>query len=254
DLLRRVGGFDAALPCREDHELGIRLLAMGAELRFAPAALAWHCDGTTLDGSLRRARLEGRGDVAIARRHPDLAAAMPFAGPRTPPWVERLAFDRPHATDHVAAVLRRALDVLERGHFRRRFRRLYGLLRGYWYWRGVAEETGSLDELEALLRLPGAREGRVIDLDLRRGLREAESILEARRPAGARLQVGPWWVGYLPPMPGAEPLRGRHLRPALAGPLAAAYVQALALDGALPEADLARPVPLLPVQERQHAG
>ncbi len=253
-LLARAGGFDPALPCREDHELGIRLLAVGAELRFAPEALAWHCDGTTLDGSLHRARLEGRGDVAIARRHPDLAAAMPFAGPRTPPWVERLAFDRPHATDHVVAALRRALDLLERGRFRRRFRRLYGLLRGYWYWRGVAEEAGSLEEFEALLRLPGAREGRVLDLDLARGLTHAEAVLDAQRPAGARLQVGPWWVGYLPPLPGAEPLRGRHLRPALAGPLASAYVQALALDGALPGGDLARPVPALTLEERHHAG
>jgi glycosyltransferase involved in cell wall biosynthesis len=252
-LLARAGGFDPALPCREDHELGIRLLALGAELRFAPAALAWHRDGTTLDGSFRRARLEGRGDVAIARRHPDLAAAMPFAGARTPPWVEWLAFDRPHATDHVAAALRRGLAVLERGRFRRRFRRLYGLLRGYWYGRGVAEEAGSLEEFEALLHLPAPREGRVLDLDLARGLARAEAHLDARSPAGARLQVGPWWVGYLPPLPGAEPLRGRHLRPALAGPLAAPYLRALALAGAIPDGDLGLPLPAADLRERQHA-
>jgi hypothetical protein len=252
-LYARVGGFDPALRCREDHELGIRLLALRAEIRFAPAAVAWHRDATTLDDSFRRARLEGRADVAIARRHPDLAASLPFAGPRTPPWVERLAFDRPHATDHVAATLRRALRLLERGRFRRRFRKLYGLLRGYWYWRGVAEEAGSLEAFEALLRLPAPREGRVVDLDLARGLKRAEELLDARRPAGARLAVGPWWVGYLPPIPGAEPLRGRHLRPALAGPLAAPYLRALALAGAIRDGDLGRAFPSAVLREVQHA-
>jgi len=253
DLLASAGGFDAALACREDHELGIRLLALGAELRFAPDALAWHHDATTLEGSFRRARLEGRGDVAIARRHPDLAPAMPFATPRTPPWVDRLAFDRPHGTDPFATGLLRVLRMLERGRFRRRYRRLYALLRGYWYWRGVAEEAGSLDEFEALLRLPAPRDGRVLDLDLSRGLTRAEELLDARRPAGARLQVGSWWVGYLPPSPGAEPLRGRHLRPALAGPLAGPYLQALALDGAIPDGDLSLPLPTGDLQERPHA-
>ena len=218
-----------------------------------PAALAWHRDGTTLEGSFRRARMEGRGDVAIARRHPDLTAEMPFAGPRTPPWTERLAFDRPHATDHAAAALLRALRVLEGGRFRRRFRRLYGLLRGYWYWRGVAEEAGSREEFEALLHLPAPREGRVLDLDLVRGLARAEAMLDALRPAGARLQVGPWWVGYLPPVPGAEPLRGRHLRPALAGPLAVTYLQALALTGAIPDGDLGLALPTGDLEPR-HAG
>jgi glycosyltransferase involved in cell wall biosynthesis len=253
DLYARVGGFDPALRCREDHELGIRLLALRAEIRFAPGggglAPRRHHAGRLLPA----ARQEGRADVAIARRHPDLAAALPFAGPRTPPWVERLAFDRPHATDHVAAALRRALRPLERGRFRRRFRKLYGLLRGYWYWRGVAEEAGSLEAFEALLRLPAPREGRVVDLDLARGLKRAEELLDARRPAGARLQVGPWWVGYLPPIPGAEPLRGRHLRPALAGPLASPYLRALALAGAIRDADLGRTFPSAVLREVQHA-
>jgi len=252
-LLARAGGFDPALRCREDHELGIRLLALSAEFRFVPAAVAWHRDGTTLEGSFRRARLEGRGDVAIAHRHTDLAGLLPFASQRTPAWVERLAFDRPHGTDPVAGGLLRALHLLERGRFRRRFRRLYGLLRGYWYWRGVAEEAGSLEDFEALLRLPAPREGRVVDLDLARGLARAEATLDTVRPAGARLQVGPWWVGYLPAIPGAEPLRGRHLRPALGGPLAAPYLHALALAGAVPEGEVGLPFSSFDLRERQHA-
>ncbi|HEX5042467.1 MAG TPA: glycosyltransferase family 2 protein [Candidatus Polarisedimenticolaceae bacterium] len=253
-LLARAGGFDPALPCREDHELGIRLLALSAEFRFVPGALAWHRDGTTLEGSFRRARLEGRGDVAIARRHPDLAAVLPFALPRTPPWVERLAFDHPRPAAPIAAALTRALRALEGGRFRRRYRRLYALLREYAYWRGVAEETGSLEELEALLRVPAPREGRVLDLDLAHGLRRAEGLLDAWRPAGARLQVGPWWVGYLPALPGAEPLRGRHLRPALSGSLAVPYLQALALAGAVPGGDLGLPLPFPDRAEHRHAG
>ena len=79
--LWEVKDFDEALECHEDYELGLRLIAAGARLRYVSEAAGWHHEHTTLEGALRRKRDEGRADVVLAGRHPDLAPVLPLSAP-----------------------------------------------------------------------------------------------------------------------------------------------------------------------------
>jgi hypothetical protein len=51
-----------------------------------------------------------------------------------------------------------------------------------------------------------------IDLNLEDGLGRLERLLDAARPAGARVLMGTTELGRIHAEPGAEPLRGPHLR------------------------------------------
>ncbi|HKI00686.1 MAG TPA: glycosyltransferase [Thermoanaerobaculia bacterium] len=233
-LFARVGGFAAGLRCREDFELGVRLLAAGADLAFAPCAVACHFDGTGLDASLQRARQEGRGDARIGARHPHLLPALELS--RAPAPLARLAIGGQVLGGQilggpVAAILRRGLDVLETARLRRRWRGLYGALRGYWYWRGVAEETGSRHALRKLLARAPAAGAEGFPIDLRPGIAAAESILDRERPRGLRILYDGQEIGAVACQPGAEPLRGAHLRRLLAERMPAPVRAALALAG-----------------------
>ncbi|UCC64447.1 MAG: glycosyltransferase family 2 protein, partial [Anaerolineae bacterium] len=174
-LFARVGGFDPTLRCREDYEFGLRVLKAGVSFTFAAGALAYHYETSDLDRSFQRIRQEGRADVQIGRRHPELRWSLPLAHLEVPcsrlRYVLRMfAFRQPRAGDALAARLRRALDLLEWARLRGRWQRLYRQLRDYWYWRGVAEQVGSRQALASFLQggpiRPGD-EGLEIELDLR---------------------------------------------------------------------------------------
>jgi len=242
-LFARVGGFDAAFgpdASHEDWELGIRLLKADARLTYIADAAAWHHDRTNLDRSYRRARQDGKGDVLIGQLHPELRPALPLAtrGPAPRPVesaVRALAFRAPAAGDALARLARRALDVLESLRLRRAWRKLNGATRRYWYWRGVADALGSQAELDRFLaygRGPESTES-VLDIDLGLGIAEAEWRLDIERPAAVRVWHGDVLIGLIPPVPGAERLRGRHLRPLLARLLGTPLSNAMAIE-ALP--------------------
>jgi hypothetical protein len=63
---------------------------------------------------------------------------------------------------------------------------------------------------------------------------DIETMLDARRPASARLMVGEELVATVPAYAGYERLRGAHLRPLLARWCAAEYMRALARRGEVP--------------------
>ena len=66
-LLRRVGGFDERFSAYgiEDIELGVRLSRVpGYELRYAPEALAYHCQNLEFKAKLDKVRLTGRYNLA----------------------------------------------------------------------------------------------------------------------------------------------------------------------------------------------
>jgi len=240
ELFARVGGFDPALRCHEDYELGVRLIKAGASLTFAADALGYHHETSDLNRSLQRKYQEGRADVMIGRRYPELCPSMPLAH-FWEPWsslsrrLRFLAFAWPGGGDRLAASLRCTLDILEWMRLRSRWRRRLDELLDYWYWRGVAEELGTRRELASFLQYGLVRADESvheIELDLREGLEAAERRLDKERPAGTRIRYGPWPVGRIPSQPGAERLRGAHLRPILATDLAWPLLRALALEGA----------------------
>ena len=241
ELFARVGGFDNCFVAHEDSELGVRLIKAGVPFTFAADALGYHHDTSDPDRSFLRKRQEGRADVILARRHPELIQVLPLAGFKARCSSLRrilriLAFSCPTAGDLLAACLRRELDLVERARLRRRWRRLLEDVQDFWYWRGVAEELGTR---RALANLGQGRQARYdecgpkIELDLHEGLEAAERLLDEERPPGALICYGPQPVGFIPPKPGAERLRGAHLRPILATDLAVSLLQALVLEGAI---------------------
>ena len=239
-LFARMGGFDISLPCREDYEFGMRLVKAGIRLAFAADAVSHHHETADLDRSFRRVRQEGCADVLIGRRYPELRSALPLAslempGSRLSRVLRAYAFQRPRVGDGLAATLRSTLNLLERTRLRGRWRRLCSTLRDYWYWRGVADVLGSRRALAGFLQggpVHVDESAHEIEIDLHEGLEAAERRLDEERPACVRIRYGKQPVGRIPPMAGAERLRGVHLRPGLARQLARPLLIALAMDAA----------------------
>lgn len=245
-LFARVGGgFDETLKCHEDYELGFRLIAAGARMRFADDAVGRHHEHTDLLRALRRKRDEGGADVALAQRHPSLVPALPICREdqfltRRGRALRRLALTRPASGDFLERVLRSMLPVLEAARLRTRWRRLLDDLLAYWYWRGVG---GSIDaaSLSDMLASGRATEPVVYDVELRRGLDAAAQEIDAIRPDTVRLRWGPLVVATVPPDPGAEPLHGHHLRSLLQGRFSDRFADTLALAHLLGEPAVATP-------------
>jgi hypothetical protein len=233
-----VGGFDTTFRCREDYELGLRLIRAGAPLRFAPDAVAYHHESSGFDRSLLRVQAEGAAEVRMGLRHPELRLSLLFAKAHAAdarlPWLQRLALSRSRLGGAVARVLRLVLPALERLRFRGSWRRAYQQLRGYHYWRGVGEEVGGPRGLAAYLHAgldPSVEKEPELEVDLADGLERIEAILDRERPSGLRIRYGDRFVGRLPPRIGSEPLRGEHLRAALLDDLEAPLTTALAAAG-----------------------
>ena len=72
DLFRKVGGFDPSIPRREDYELGMRLMKADAKFMFLPDAVGYHHEVADAKGNLTRSYQEGRGDILMGFRHPEL--------------------------------------------------------------------------------------------------------------------------------------------------------------------------------------
>ena len=215
-LFDRVGRFDESLRCHEDYELGYRLIESGAQFQFASEAVGTHHEHTTLPRALARKRDEGRADVALASRYPELLALLPLAPQRHPATrrgrlLRHLAASRPAVGDRLASRYSSMLDALERLRLRTRWRRLLDDLLSYWYWRGVTEAGGG--NLVSRARSPIADPPRTTcDIDLRAGVDAAGRELDAARADAIRLVWGPHAVVEIARQPGAERVQGRHLR------------------------------------------
>jgi GT2 family glycosyltransferase len=214
-LFEKVGRFDEGLACREDYELGRRLVQAGARLRFAQGALGHHHDATTLARGMARAMREGEGDLLFARRHPDLLPELDILRPgRIERVTRQFAFRLPLAADALAHSARHLLPLFEALRARGRWGRLYGWLRRYWYMRGVAARLGSLEAYRALVADMDARlrDSPHTTLNLADGLpSSAEPLsIEAGRPVA--VLAGARQIATLPRRVGAEPPATHHLR------------------------------------------
>jgi len=237
-LFTRVGGFDEAFACREDSELGMRLLAAGAQFRFSRSAGGLHHELRNPARLAARKRAEGRADVQLARKHAALWPALRIAWPLQPWWTPLGAVRRLARTSGTERLMRGVLEPLlgacERVRARGSWRALHGALAYYWYWRGVADTIGH-EPLQLLQRQAAAaatqRTVRVMAADLADGALAVAQRLDAERPDAARLSFGGVPVGQLPARSGAEPLRGAHLCAALVRDHASALAHLLAPAG-----------------------
>lgn len=218
-----ASGFDDALLCREDFELGYRLVQAGMPLCHAADARALHHDASTPARNLARARAEGIADIQIARKHPDLFFNMKSAGmafPATGARVLRvLTFRTPRLGRALFRGIGGALPLLRVLGMRNRWLLLGGYLRAFAYHSGVAAEAGGLaayDSLAAASRAtPTADPAAAMDVDVLGDIDAARLKIGARRPQALRLLCGGEVVMELPAAPGWEPLARRHLDAAL---------------------------------------
>jgi hypothetical protein len=234
-----LGGFDSALRCREDYEFGYRANAAGLTFRVVDEAGAKHHETSDLAKVIGRKFAEGVADVALCKRHASLARALPLAhqpvGSRLTRPLYWLAWHQPVIGDAIAWCVARTLPVYEWFRLRFRWRARVEDLLAYWYWRGVATAATRRDQMAALISsVPRSRDGS-LTLDLACGFQAAEARLDELRPSSLRLVFGPHFIGELDEAPGAEPLRGIHLRRLVAHHFANEYLRAACLAGALPE-------------------
>lgn len=262
ELFARVGGFDPSFRCREDYELGMRLIKARADFCFVVDALGYHHEATDLDHSLKRKYEEGKADVLMGRRHPELRPLLPLASLKPhslPGHIPRvLAFRCPAAIKAITVIVQQALDLLEWVRMRKLWGRLRGGLYTYWYWRGVAEKLGTRSAVRIFLQSSPDHpheEGCDIEIDLYKGLEAAEGRLDRERPASIRILFGQHFVGCIPPQPGAELLRGAHLRPILSTRMAQPMLIALAMEGVLGTAlEMKRPPAGSPREHSKYGG
>jgi glycosyltransferase involved in cell wall biosynthesis len=142
-----AGGFDPAFRGYggEDFELGWRLLRAGVALHADRRAQALHYHRTTVRGNLRATRQEGRADVLLGRKHPELRAGLRLMKVTNDRYglLIRLAMMAPRLGDALMLAERAALPLYERAQMRRRWLKAFNNLRGYAYWRGVRDALGS---------------------------------------------------------------------------------------------------------------
>lgn len=235
----RVGPFDETLRCHEDFEFGFRALALGVSIRCAEGADAEHCDASDLAKILGRKRDEGRADVQLARMHPLIVTALPLGRPLAPSrgagFVHRLALRQSPLLDRlVPFALRVAMAACEALSMRDKWRWALERAMDFCYWSGVRAEAASMREVQQYRDQRPPLDGAVAEIDLMDGLPVAEGRLDRLRPDGLRVRLGGEVIGEVHPEPGAEPLRGVHLRPLLMNHMADAFVTAAARAGLVP--------------------
>jgi glycosyltransferase involved in cell wall biosynthesis len=143
--LASAGGFDARTFAKygaEDMDLAHRLILQGMRLVYCHEALAYQDYDKNLASLLRDTRSEGRAEVALVSKYPELwpetrlcQYAEPGRGLRAARtallWLGRVAPGFPEQ-------LARLLNWLE-GHSPPWPERLYVLAQGYYYWLGALE-------------------------------------------------------------------------------------------------------------------
>ena len=145
ETFERIGGFDPRFGTwrREDWDWGLRALGAGAELDYAPEAVADHRFELTTRGRIAAARAEGRGDALLLERYPAALPSLhagrtrPLRGARARVFHELFRYEQPRA---LAAVW---LDLLETLRSRRTWARWWNMVQAGAYEQGFAEGSGS---------------------------------------------------------------------------------------------------------------
>jgi len=218
ELFSRVGGYHTTIDA--NRELGFRLIKAHLPFTYAHKALGYRHYRAELSTFLEQRYHLGRANVELARRCPKLWPVLPLnvdqAGSVVNRMMRHLAFSRPATGDKMAVRQQELLHGLERLNWPARWRRHFKGLQGYWYWRGVAHQIGSRGSLAELLGYQNNGDYHHITVDIEKGLPAAEQRIDAERPEAVEIYYGPHYVGHIPHQPGAERLRGAHLRPFIA--------------------------------------
>ena len=208
---------------------------------MAPDAVGYHYEHETnnLDRSFSRARAEGRSDVLIGQRHPEMRQTLHTKDYETPDSLVNkilvaIVFFWPATLDVLAVGLRKSLDWLQYMGMRGSWRWLRTKLLAYSYLRGVMDQLKTRSALSSFMQgePTHADLGRhEIEIDLQEGWEAAERIIDEQKPDGIYLRYGEVSVGHVTPKFGVQPLRGAHLRSILALDFAEPLARAMAVKG-----------------------
>jgi GT2 family glycosyltransferase len=219
EFFRKVGGFDTALLCREDYELGFRLIEAGVRFKFAYAAKALHNDEVTnLRRSLQRKKSEGMADIQIKREHPRFVNGEAIfylsQRPRVKSFLLRTMQYFPGLCDMVVGIGATAMDNFEKYRLPIPWLKMNKRLHQYWYLRGLLLGAGSAKELHRIVWNVETSQpaGAKITIDLMKGLRCAEELINKERPFSIDVYYSNNFIGTIEHEAGLEPMKGYHLR------------------------------------------
>ena len=220
-LFKSINGFDNTFRCREDYELGARLIKHGANFVFANDAWGYHNDEVNnLCRSFHRKRQEGKADVQMGFLHTDLIGHLKLTSlGHHRRYVQQLLIFSVFKGKLLSQVffesIRKILPFIEAMKMRRTYRKIIIILNEYWYFRGVADELKSFNALNDFIRTgnaAGQNTENYIELDLKNGLSHAEEQIKSYRPSGIYLRFGPCVLGKISHKPAFEKLRAEHFR------------------------------------------
>lgn len=218
-LFRKVNGFNTSLLCREDYELGYRLIKAGAEFHFAHAAKAFHSDEVTnLYRSLQRKKSEGMADIQIKKLHPDFVnnEAIYYLSQRSisKSVLMKVVQYFPTLSDVVAGFAEGLMNYFEKFKLLALWSRMNYRLHQYWYLRGLLLGSGSSKELYEYIMKNNlvVSENQKLAIDLEKGLKRAEEEIDRLNPLTIDIYYGKKFIGTVSYEPGTEALQGYHLR------------------------------------------
>ena len=208
-------GFDESFTCREDYELGYRLLRAGCDFAYAADAVGLHHDARSLGPSLNRAQAEGRADVQFLQKHPELLAELIAAWPTGRTMGERiliwLPFRSPAAARGLQALIAGLLSPLETIHARRLWARLQQAARRLSYMRGVASSGINIRDYRELIEQRDAAVPPVLQRSGPEDWPTCANDIDLERPQGLTVDFYGMPIIHSPPLVGAEPVRARHV-------------------------------------------
>jgi GT2 family glycosyltransferase len=235
-MFRKLGGFDTSFKCREDYELGYRLVTSGANLSFCKEAWGYHRDEVTNEiRSHKRKRLEGYWDVQFAKLHPQIIPALRLAEMKDPDSKKKLkmflVFHLPFVTDAFAELGVLLMRVLESLKMRKWWMAMDKKLHAYWYMRGVGDHVNTIGDLAKVYE--GLNEKKEVEheIDLSRGIDLAGNYLESLQAREVRVRNNSVLVATIRARPGDMNLRTPNLKALLATRYAWDFYESMLLNG-----------------------
>ena len=234
-----IDGFDPSLRCHEDFDFGFRALERGFDIGFVRDAHAVHHDDSDLNKIVRRKFDEGIASVQLIAKHPRLFRSLVIGRPvvqgRVAKMVRNAAAGQSTVSSLIPPALRLGMRTFDALSMRDKWRVSLDMLMDHAFWSGVVQAAGGSQQVRAIREQTGPVPRAALVVDLAPGLERAERVIDESRPHALRVMFGEHLVGELEDEPGAERLRGVHLRPILLKNMAPSLAIAALRSGLLPE-------------------